>query len=210
MELIVNLAILFFAMIIHECSHGWMAAKCGDDTAKVAGRLTLNPIPHIDPFGTLLFPAFCLVTRSPVLFGWAKPVPVDPRRFNAPRADAIKVAAAGPVANLGLGVMGALSLLVARWVLELIPFDPAALVTFLHAFVSLNVFLAFFNLIPFPPLDGSQILVQLLPEAWGAWFETMAPYGFLLLTLTMAFGLLYPLLAPAGWITGWLLRSAWR
>lgn len=210
MELIVNLAILFFAMIIHEYSHGWMAARCGDDTARLAGRLTLNPLPHIDPWGTVLFPALCVMTRSPMLFGWAKPVPVNPRHFNAPRTDAMKVAAAGPFANLGLGIAGALCLLAARWMLDVIPFDPTVWVTFLQAFVSINVFLAFFNLIPFPPLDGSQIVIHLLPQTWGMRYEAIAPYGFLLLTLSMALGLLSPLLAPAGWVAGWLLRSAWR
>ncbi len=194
---------LLFAIILHEYAHGWMAEKCGDSTAKRAGRLTINPLAHIDPFGTVILPLICLMLPGSFLFGWAKPVPIDPRNMKQPRRDMALVAAAGPGMNLLLAVASAFLL---AWLLTFEPTlslrkaaEPdAASDLFTTMFlrpiavmalysVMINVFLALFNLLPIPPLDGGRILTALLPPKPAMALGRLEPYGMLILVGLIVF-----------------------
>ena len=173
---------LLFSIVFHEVAHGRMALWRGDTTARDAGRLTLNPIPHIDIFGTILLPLFLILTRSPVLFGWAKPVPVNPWRFREIKKDMAFVGASGPASNFFLAVVAALLFRVLANTVGLgNPF------TKLMVFgVAVNLVLAFFNLIPIPPLDGSRIVMGILPDDLAIRYSRIERYGFLII-----FGLLF-------------------
>jgi Zn-dependent protease len=165
---IAQYAILFGSIILHEVSHGWSALALGDDTAKKAGRLSLNPLVHIDPLGTIVLPAILIISGAPV-FGWAKPVPVNVSRLRDPRNGAVVTALAGPAMNLVLvGI---------AWVtLRLVKpetFWPLQLLFFLGL---INLWLAIFNLIPLPPLDGSSVIERFLPERWYAAYLSIRPY----------------------------------
>ena len=193
---------LLLAITFHEAMHGYVAYRLGDPTAKLLGRLTLNPIAHIDPFGSVLVPALLFLTKAPFLFGWAKPVPVNFFRLRNPKQDMVWVAAAGPLTNLALaavsGIFYQLVLLVAQVL-------PPSTYTFLGFFkgmaefsVAINVLLALFNLIPIPPLDGGRILVGLLPREQAALVGRVEPYGMFLVV-----GLIF--LNPFG-----LMSYLWR
>jgi Zn-dependent protease len=185
-------ALIFFgclvaAVILHEISHGVVALWFGDDTAKRAGRLTLNPVPHIDPFGSIILPAMGALTGLPII-GFAKPVPVNPARLRNPRRDLLFVSLAGPLTNFGL--MAAAALLT-RSLLRGDSFlgsgigsdGPDLAVQILFAFAVVNLFLGLFNLLPIPPLDGSALVERVLPRAWlPAWYR-FRPYGFLVLVV---------------------------
>lgn len=175
MKLILSLAIFFFAVIIHEYAHGWVAWKRGDSTARFMGRLTLNPLAHIDPIGTIFLPLFLLMTRSPVLFGWAKPVPVDFLNLKNPKRDMIWVGLAGPLANILLAII--LSFI------SKIPFlagNHFAMAILTLAILA-NLVLAVFNLLPIPPLDGSRVMMGLLPYELSMEYSRLEPYGFLII-----------------------------
>jgi Zn-dependent protease len=153
--------VALFAITFHEAAHAYVAAACGDDTARKLGRVSLNPIRHIDPVGTILLPAVLYLIQSPFLFGWAKPVPVDWTKLRHFRRDMMLVAAAGPGANFALAaVSGAMLYAGAHYT------APYWLMTALSTSVVFNLVLGVFNLIPIPPLDGSKVLAGLLPEKW--------------------------------------------
>lgn len=174
---------LLVAIILHEVSHGLVAFWLGDDTAKRAGRLTLNPVPHIDPFGSLILPALGALLHAPVI-GWAKPVPVTPSRLHAPRRDILSVSLAGPATNFLLAVAAAL---VARSAFGRLDFfagrfeDLPLGVRIPYVFALVNLFLGAFNLLPIPPLDGSAIVERMLPaHALRGWYQ-FRQYGMLIL-----------------------------
>lgn len=171
MEFIVLLPVLFLSIILHEVAHGYVAYRMGDDTAYLSGRLTLNPLSHIDKIGTLLVPAVCWLFGWP-LFGWAKPVPVNPMRFPSPRKDMGKVAFAGPAMNLILAVLCAALLKIA--LLAHGQLSRHTLEALGHLFqygIFVNIFLAVFNLLPIPPLDGGRVVSALLPVQKAVWYE---------------------------------------
>jgi Zn-dependent protease len=196
-----GLAVLpaLFGIICHEVAHGFIACKLGDPTAKLSGRLTLNPLPHIDPLGFGVF-ALTALSPSPLVFGWAKPVPVQPRYFRFPRQGMILVSLAGPLANilvalLCAGLLRLLSnLLASGMISSSLPLTVAGVVLALG--VIINCVLAWFNLIPVPPLDGSHILSGLLPRGLAMGYERIGRYGLLLVILLLATGVLGSLLGP--------------
>jgi len=187
---------ILLAVTVHECSHGWMADRLGDPTARLAGRLTLNPIKHLDVVGTLVF----LLTR---MIGWAKPVPVNPYNLRNPRRDMLWISLAGPSANL---ITAVLSALVYRLAAAQVVFGGPPGVWFwlpllymAQFSVMVNVGLAFFNLLPVHPLDGSKILAGLLSPGAAAKYEQLAPYGFIILLLLIFSNVLDYILFPALW-----------
>lgn len=185
MEWIIQIPILFFSVVFHEFAHGWMAKRRGDDTAYLSGRLTFNPIPHIDPFGTILLPVLCALTHMP-MFGWAKPVPINPYRMYEPRKDVVKVALAGPLSNLIL-VCAAIVMAHVVLLLGMGGLQPLLLHSLFFAIV-INLCLALFNLIPIAPLDGSQILAGLLPHELAMKYERHVPYGMWIMLALIATG----------------------
>ena len=171
MEIVILLPVLFFSIVLHEFAHGFVAYRMGDDTAYLSGRLTLNPIKHVDIMGTLIVPSLCFLMGWP-MFGWAKPVPINPTRLPSPRKDMGKVAFAGPLVNLLLAVLCAGLLKVVLLFQTHISIQTAtALFHLLQYGILINVFLAIFNLMPIPPLDGGRIVTALLPIKKALWYE---------------------------------------
>ena len=183
----ISIAILLLSVIIHEVAHGLMAEKLGDPTARRMGRITLNPIPHIDLWGSIIIPAFMLITGG-FIIGWAKPVPIDPRHFKDPMRDFAVTALAGPVANIGQVLVysviyhGALAL-----------GAPYLVLYIASTGIFLNLLLAMFNLLPIPPLDGSRLVAALLPQDMGWQFLSVGRFGFMILFMLIATGVLRPL-----------------
>jgi Zn-dependent protease len=175
---------IIVAVILHEISHGVVALWFGDRTAKEAGRLTLNPIPHIDPFGSIVLPAMGAIIGIPVL-AWAKPVPVNPERMHNPRRDMLFVSLAGPATNFLLMIAAALAARAAYTSINPVQFyDQLPLgILILFSFAVVNLFLGLFNLLPIPPLDGSSLIERVLPAAWLPQWYKFRPYGFLVLFL---------------------------
>nr|WP_321390930.1 site-2 protease family protein [Emcibacter sp.] len=169
---------LLLAITMHEAAHGWVAWKLGDDTAKVQGRVTFNPLAHIDPFGTVLLPLLLLVMQVPFLFGYAKPVPVNFQRLKNPRTDMVWVALAGPGANILLALTGGL-------LLNLYGFLPEFMAEWfgrnLVNLILINAILAVFNMLPLPPLDGGRVAVGLLPAGLARPLARLEPYGMMIL-----------------------------
>lgn len=182
LPLVFYLTVLIFSVMVHEISHGYAAEKLGDPTARLAGRLTLNPVRHIDPFGSIILPLIFVLTHSPIVLGWAKPVPYNPANLHKDyRYGPLKVALAGPLSNLLILVV--FGLIARAGVYFLNP-----LLVGLFAFIAyLNVFLAVFNLVPIPPLDGSKILPLLLPPRYARVFERIGFSGILLILLFIFF-----------------------
>jgi len=178
---IFQLVVLLFSVIVHEVSHGLAALKLGDDTAKRLGRLTLNPIPHLDPFGSLILPALLFLTSSPFMIGWAKPVPYNPGRlYKDFKYGPLKVALAGPASNLILAIIFAIP---ARLLVGVL--DPV-LIGFMGIVVFINVLLALFNLVPIPPLDGSNILTILLPEKYSNMIQSVGIWGIFIVIFLLS------------------------
>ncbi|NLB07307.1 MAG: site-2 protease family protein [Desulfobulbaceae bacterium] len=187
-QLAIQLPPLLFALTVHELAHGWVAFRLGDPTAKMAGRLTMNPLKHLDPLGVLAFVIMKI--------GWAKPVPVDPRYFRNPQKDMLLVALAGPGANVLLALASALlaRVLVSVPVLPLFVLQP--LVGMLVASVWINIMLAVFNIIPIPPLDGSKVLMGVLPPEAARSFARIEPFGFFILLALFYTGVIGGLILP--------------
>ena len=197
MEIILFLPILFFSIVLHEFAHGYVAYRLGDDTAYYGGRLTLNPIKHIDPVGTLAVPAFCHLIGVPI-FGWARPVPVNPLKFPSPRRDMGKVALAGPLTNFALALVCVLLLKLLIIFHQHIPATTLeTMFKLLQYGMFINVLLAIFNLLPIAPLDGGRIVAALLPlKAACAYDFFLARWGMWLVIGLVATGAVKYILFP--------------
>ena len=182
---IFSLVILLFSVIIHELAHGYVAYSLGDPTAKYAGRLTLNPLKHLDPFGSIILPLLLFIAGSPFLFGWAKPVPINPYNFSDKKYGEIKVSIAGPASNLSLAIIFGLIL---RFLPNEIIVNNPGIGIAISFIVSINIWLAIFNLIPIPPLDGSWILFSFLPASMQNAKIFLKQYGIVILVLLILFG----------------------
>jgi len=188
---LIQFAVLLVSLTIHEAAHAWTADRLGDPTARMLGRVSLNPAVHIDPIGTLLLPLIAAITHAP-LIGWAKPVPVNMRNLRHPRRDFMIVAAAGPISNLLQAVVFALVL--RAW--DPHGDGPGILSFALLMAVEVNLLLAFFNLIPVPPLDGGNVLLGLLPPHLAAAYAGVRQYGFLILYALMLTGVASAIIMP--------------
>ncbi|MGC9610966.1 MAG: site-2 protease family protein [Minisyncoccia bacterium] len=195
MALIVfEIIILIFSAVIHEVSHGFMAEKLGDPTARLAGRLTLNPLKHLDPFGSILLPLMLSLIPGGIVFGWAKPVPYNPYNLKNPEKGAALIAAAGPLSNLSIAAV--LSI-----VFHLLNLSTNNVLIAAQGLVGLaviiNIALAVFNLVPIPPLDGAKVMMAVLPDSAGnvkSFFEERNPYGWILLLAFIFIGM--PFISP--------------
>ncbi|BBF66540.1 site-2 protease family protein [Acidithiobacillus sp. 'AMD consortium'] len=187
---------VLFAITVHEVAHGWIAWKRGDPTAMLMGRLTLNPIKHIDPFGTILLPGILLLFHSPFLFGYAKPVPVNFGGLKDPKRDMVLVAIAGPAANLLMAFLWTLVLWLGGHLPGALAYLDEPMQLMGKAGILINVILIIFNLIPIPPLDGGRVAVGLLPPSASIALSRIEPYGFIILIVLLFTGVLWSVLGP--------------
>lgn len=194
---IISVALIpvIFAIVLHEVAHGWVAKQFGDNTAYAQGRLSLNPIKHIDPIGTLLVPIVLYMTVG-FAFGWAKPVPITWRNLRQPKRDMVYVALAGPAANLVMAICWGIVLKI----VSLLPADlvfitePLALMASIG--IGVNIILMIFNLLPLPPLDGGRVAVGLLPPRQGYYLSRLEPYGIIIILVLLATGVLGTIISP--------------
>ena len=205
--LLIAFAVLIFSLTVHEAAHAWSASRLGDDTARRLGRVSLNPMVHVDPIGTLLLPLVAIIGNLPII-GWAKPTPVNPRNLRHPRRDNVLVTAAGPASNLMIAVVAAMAL-------RLIPAaDPSVegmdvsspLILLAIQLVDINLLLALFNMIPVPPLDGGRVMAGLLPPALAIRYNQLGRYGFIIIYALMLTGALGALIGPPYYFLRTMLR----
>ncbi len=194
LQTLLEVAFLVLSLGIHEAAHAGMALLCGDDTAKLQGRLTLNPVPHIDLFMTIILPLFLALTGGPI-FGGAKPVPVDPYRLRNPKSGMVLVAIAGPLANLLLAVIFVFVWKILVYSIGMSPKALAPLV--MKGSATWNILLAAFNMVPVPPLDGSRVMAYFLPRPLRETYVSLERFGMLLVFLLLMSGSLTPILGPA-------------
>lgn len=203
---IISIIILIFSAVIHEVAHGWMAKRLGDDTADMAGRLTLNPLKHLDPIGSVLLPILLIITKANFFVAWAKPVPYNPYNLRDRKFGELKVALAGPVSNLLIALVFAIFVRVVVSIegisASFLQADMTSLLTLTHGsllaslvlvailIIYINIFLAIFNLIPIPPLDGSKILYAFLPARGRETLMKFEQYSFVLLLVLLVTGIL--------------------
>ena len=201
---LILLVLLIISLSVHEAAHAWTADRLGDPTARMLGRLTLNPLAHIDWIGTVLFPLIAIYSGVPLL-GWAKPVPVNGHNLRHPRRDFAVVAAAGPISNLVQALLASILLMILPGG-DTVGGGGMTLADFTLRFMFLNVMLAVFNMIPVPPLDGGNVLAGILPEGAAQLIDALRPYGFLILYALLLTGILEQVVSPiASAIFGWLL-----
>jgi Zn-dependent protease len=187
LSIVVPIAIVLLSLTVHEAAHAWTADRLGDSTARMLGRVSLNPIVHIDFIGTILLPLFAAISNLPII-GWAKPVPVNTSRLPHPQRDFMFIAAAGPISNILLAVLGAAAVALTA--------TPSYGASPLLQFVEINILLAMFNLVPVPPLDGGNVLAGLLPPAAAESFNRLRPFGIIILYAMMFTGILSALIMP--------------
>jgi len=189
-DIFFQVVILFFSVILHEVAHGYAALSLGDPTARAAGRLTLNPIKHMDPWGTVVLPLFLILIRSPFLVGWAKPVPVNPYLMRDPKRGMMLVGAAGPLANIALILLSALAL-------RTLPLSAVPLLFDLFKYCcAINIILALFNLLPVPPLDGSKVVAGILPPKMRDAYVGLERYGIFIIIGLLYLGILDLVIVP--------------
>ena len=196
-QLVIVFGVLLFSLTVHESAHAWSAARLGDHTARRLGRISFNPVRHVDPIGTVLLPLVLFTSGSPFVFGWAKPVPVNTANLKRPRQDFLYVAAAGPASNIILAVLASL-------VMSSVPATPIdiggvefPLWRIASVVFNLNLLLAVFNMVPVPPLDGGNVLAGLLPEALARGFDQfIRPWGFVILLALLLTGTLSAMIVP--------------
>lgn len=217
LEIVLSLIAVFTAIVLHEFSHGYIAFRLGDPTAKMQGRLTLNPLAHIDPIGTILVPIVLVILRSPFLFGWAKPVPINPNYFRNPYKGMFCVAIAGPLMNialaLGASAIGRLAILITPLSLlygrGFFAYFVQTIFFLVGFFVIINIILAVFNMIPIPPLDGSRVLTYFLPPEGKRVMMQLERYGFLIVLALLYLGVLSGLISLISGIWEALLGPYW-
>jgi Zn-dependent protease len=210
-SIIIQIFVIFFAITIHEAAHGWAAQKMGDPTAYAAGRVTLNPLAHIDPIGTIILPLVLILAHQPA-FGWAKPVPVNAYNLRHPRRDYLWVSFAGPIANLATAAAALVLFLLLKPLTSGIPGSsfiakPIGGVFLILIFtILINMSLAIFNLIPVPPLDGSGILSGLLSDSAAAKYDRLRPYGLIIIIILVYTNVLTFIFSPVQRLIQHLIR----
>ncbi len=187
-----------FALCFHEFAHGWVARLRGDNTAEQMGRLTMNPIAHMDILGTLILPIVSIALSSPIFFGWAKPVPVNERNLKNPRTDMFWIALAGPLSNVLLAIVGAVGIAAVAKYLVGVSYS-SGLIEILKAFIVTNLFLAVFNILPMHPLDGGKVLARFLPTEWNYKLEQNEHITSMILMVLVLSGALRILSIPVIW-----------